>query len=144
LFAEIIEAVWQLAADLVAYGMRHAYAANRRQRLKPIGNVDTIPVNVIWLDNNFRDIDADPEVEAGCIEHSGVPPQHALLDIDRAPDRIYHADELDEHAVPNGFDDAAAPRRYSRVKHSGSMCSERSVGAPFIIFHEAAKAGDVE
>ena len=111
LFAKVFEAVWQLATDLVAYGTRHAYATNRRQRLKSIRNIDSISVNVVWLDNNFGDIDADPENEAGRMRHPGAPQRHALLDIDGALDRIYHADELDEHAVSNGLDDAAAARR---------------------------------
>jgi hypothetical protein len=82
LFAKIVEAVWQLATDLVAYGMRHAYATNRRQCLKSIRNVHFISLNVVWLDKNFGDIDADPENEAGRMRHPGVPQRHALLDVD--------------------------------------------------------------
>jgi hypothetical protein len=125
LFAKIVEAVWQLATDLVAYGMRHAYATNRRQRLKSIRNVHSISVNVLWLDNNFGDIDADPENEAGRMRHPGVPQRHALLNIDGTLDRIYHAGELDEHAVSNGLDDMPAGTIRSRLSRGRDARTSR-------------------
>src|SRR5205814_5958884 len=61
LLAEIIECDWQLVADLIADCSGDADSARVAQGLQPRGYVDAIAKNVICLDDDIADIDADAE-----------------------------------------------------------------------------------
>jgi FAD/FMN-containing dehydrogenase len=52
-------------------------------------------------------VNADPELDASLGRYTGVPLDHAVLHLDRAPHRIDDAAELDERPVAGSLDDSA-------------------------------------
>jgi hypothetical protein len=55
-------------------------------------------------------MDADAELDAAILRHTGVALDHAVLHLDRAAHSIDHAAELNEAAIAGALDDAPAMR----------------------------------
>ncbi len=88
-------------------------------------DIDAVAVDVLALDNDVAEIDADAEIEplvlaaaaAFCL---GLLPLH----LDRAAQCIDHAVELDQQAIAHGLDQPAADARRSSARRY------RSIGRP--------------
>ena len=52
-------------------------------------------------------MDADAELDAPVVRHAGIAFDEAVLQFDRAADRIHDTAELDDAAVAGALDDAA-------------------------------------
>ena len=71
-------------------------------------NIDPITIDVIFVDDNITDVDANAEFDPFVLRHVGVPCGDAALDFDGAAYGINHAAEFNESAVPGILDDASA------------------------------------
>jgi hypothetical protein len=60
-------------------------------------------------------VNADPELNAGVHRHRPIPVGHARLHLGRAPQRIDHTAELDQHAVARCLDDTAMALGDTRI-----------------------------
>jgi hypothetical protein len=67
--------------------------------LKAGGNVDAITEDVVVIENNIIDMNADPEFDPLIRQHGGILLGHAALDFNRTAHRIDGAGKLDQHAV---------------------------------------------
>src|SRR5262245_36973548 len=108
LLAEISEGERQLIPDLIVSRAGDAQAAWLAQRLQPGSDIDAVAENVITIDDDVANVDADAEDDASILRYRGVAARHGTLDGERAADRIDHAPELDKHAIARRFDDTAA------------------------------------
>ena len=79
LLAEIGERQRQLVPDLLVGGARDADAAGLAQRFEPGGNVDAVAENVVAVDDDVADIDADPEHDLLVVGDGRVALQHRAL-----------------------------------------------------------------
>ena len=122
LLAEILEGDVEPVADLVAHRGRHADAAGFRHDFEPRGDVDAVAEDVVVLDDDVAEVDADAEDEAPRRAACPVAPRHASLEVDGAAHRVDDALEFDQHAVAGGLDDAALA-----LAIAGSISSRRSV-----------------
>ena len=59
----ILEAQVHLAFDVVVNGSGHADTTRIGQALQPGGHIDPVAVDVVALDDNVADVDADAELE---------------------------------------------------------------------------------
>jgi hypothetical protein len=91
--------VGELAPDLV----RHAHAARRRQLLEPVGEVDAESDDVVAVDGDLREVDADPEAERQFARVPHLLAGHVLLERDREGDRPARAGERGEDRVPHAL-----------------------------------------
>ncbi len=87
---------------------RNHDAAGIGQRLQTRRHIDAVSENVIAIENDVADIDADAEFDALVRRNLGVTLGHAALDIDRATDGVDHAHEFHEHSIARRLDDSAA------------------------------------
>ena len=72
-------------------------------------DVDAVAEDVIALNDDVTDVDADAEGDLlGCV---GISLQHLRLNFHRTGHRVHGAGELDEHPIAGGLDDAALERR---------------------------------
>ena len=95
-------------AQLLAHLAGDADPARLGQALQPRGDVHAVAVDVpVGLVDDVAQVDADPEADALVLGHRRLALGHALLDRDRAGDRIDDAGELDKAAVAHELDDAA-------------------------------------
>ena len=62
--ANVGEGEVQLAGDLLENGRRHTDAARFRQTFKTRRHVDPVAKDVVTIDDDFAEIDADPELQA--------------------------------------------------------------------------------
>ena len=122
---------------------RDGDAAGRGDALQPRGHVHAVAENVVALDDDVADIDADAELDAAAFGHVGVALAHLALDFSGTGDRIHHARELDQHAVAGQLDDAAAMLGDLGVDEFVAMRLERRERGGLIDAHEAAVADHI-
>jgi hypothetical protein len=108
LLTQIFKTETELVADFIAHVARDHDATGIGKSLQPRRNVDPVTKNIIVVDDDVADIDADTELNIGFGWHVAVPLDHAALDIDGTAHRIDNADEFHQHPVARGFDDATS------------------------------------
>src|SRR5580704_9761611 len=90
--------------------VRDADAAWHGDSLKARGDVDTVAENIVVVDDDVADVNADPKLYPQFRQHVGVSLNHRALDLYRAARRIDGTGELDQHAIAGGLDNATAMR----------------------------------
>src|SRR5215469_15529507 len=73
----------------------------------------------------------------------GVRSLHAVLQLDRAGDRVYGAGELDQHPVAHHLDDTRMIFDDERLEDFLASLRERSQRAGLVELHQSAVADDV-
>ena len=104
-----------LAANLPIGIVGDADTARLGDALEPRGDVDAVAEDIVVVDDDVADVDADAKFDPLVLRHVGVLLGHAALDFDRAADGIDGAGEFHQHAVAGGLDDAAAMRSDSGI-----------------------------
>jgi len=94
--AQILEGEAQLVLHVIAHGARDANPAGLGQTLQPRGNVDAVAEDILAIDDDVAEIDADAEVDAAIGRQVGVTLGHRALDLDGAAHGIDDAGEFDE------------------------------------------------
>ena len=74
LFARVLKSDIRLAGKLVMHSARYADAARFRQTFQPCGDVDAISQNVVSINNNVSEIDADAVVDAPLLRNVSLTP----------------------------------------------------------------------
>jgi hypothetical protein len=105
--AHRLEGEVELRLDLVPDVAGDADAARLGQPLQAGRDIDTIAQDVAVLDDDVADVDADPERDAPILGHRGLALDNAVLNRDRAFDRIHRARELDQGTIAHQLDDSA-------------------------------------
>ena len=72
------------------------------------GDVDAVAEDVVVLDDDVAEVDADAELDARLVGRAAVAVGHAGLDGDGAAHRLDGAGEIDQQAIAGALDDAAA------------------------------------
>src|ERR1700731_2074773 len=103
----------------------------------------TVPENVIAIENDVADIDADAKFDALVRRNPGVTLGHATLDIDRTTDGVDHAHEFHEHSIARRFDDSAAMFGDLRIDEFLTVRLELAQRAFLVGAHQPAIAGNV-
>jgi hypothetical protein len=79
----IITVNLSLATDLPVGLIGHTDAARFGDAFKASGNVDTIPEDIVVVDDDVPDVDADPKFDPCVLRQSGILLGHAALDLNR-------------------------------------------------------------
>jgi hypothetical protein len=95
------------APDLPIGIVRHADPARLGDALKAGDNVDAITEDVVVIENDVTDVNADPKFDPLIRRHGGILFSRAALDFNRAAYGIYDTAELDESAIPCILDDTS-------------------------------------
>ena len=106
-------------------------------------DIHAVAEDVVALDDDVAEIDADAELDAPVLRHIGVALAHAALDLGGAGDRVHHARELHQHAVAGELDDAPLVLGDLGVDQLVAMRLERGKRAGLVSAHEAAVADHV-
>src|SRR4029453_9015918 len=105
--AQILEGQIQLVAHLIVHDLAYADPAGFGEAFEPCRNVDAIAVNIVAVDDDVAEVDAEAELDAMVRRHVRVASLHRVLDLDRALDGSDHAREFDQEAIASCLDDAA-------------------------------------
>ena len=106
--AKIVEGEIGLASDLLECTPGQADAARLAFVLDPRGDIDAVAKNIVTLDDDVADVDADPK--RNLLRRAIGLLCHLALHFDGAGNRIDGASELDQHSVASGLNDAAFVR----------------------------------
>ena len=104
----IVEGDINLAADLPLGVIGNADAAGFRNPFEPRGDVDAVAKDIVVVDNDVADVDADAKLYPPVLWGVGIVLGHVALDFQSTSRRVHRAGELNESAVPGILDDASA------------------------------------
>jgi hypothetical protein len=139
----IVEGNIDFAADLALGVIGDADASGFRDPFQTRGDVDAIAKNIVVIDDDVADVNADAEFDPGILRYIGVLPGHAALDFDGATRCVHGAGEFDQHAVAGGLDDAATMPGDRRIEQCFPQCLQLGQRAFFVAAHQTAVAGDI-
>ena len=105
--AEVEEIEREPIAHLRVDRFGDADPAGRRQRLQTRGDVDAVAHQIVAVDDDVAEIDADAKAHAVRLGHIGVPLVDRQLDFGGAAHRLDRACELRDDAVAGAPEDAA-------------------------------------
>ena len=106
-------------------------------------DIHPVAVDVVALDDDVAEVDADPEYDPLFLRGPGIALGHPPLHRDRTGDGLDHARELDQDAVAGRFDDAALVLGDLGIDQFTAMRPEPREGAGLIESHEAAISGHI-
>ena len=86
----------------------YADAARFCNAFEASSNVDTVAEDVVFIENDVTDMDADPEFDPLILRHRCILLANPALDFNGTTHRIHGTRKLDQHAVPSGLDDPPA------------------------------------
>jgi hypothetical protein len=115
LWPEVVTCDVDLAPDLPIGVIRNANPAVFGNTLKAGSNVDAIAENVVVIENDVTNVNADAKFDPLILRHGGILLGHAALDFNRTAHRIDGAGKLDQHTVAGRLNDPASMGGYSRV-----------------------------
>jgi hypothetical protein len=139
----ILEGGIDLSADLTLCVVGDANAAGLRNPFKPSGDIDAVAKDIVVIDNDVADVDADPIFKPPDLGHSRILLGHAALHLDSAARGIDRAGELDQHAVAGRLDDPPAMCGDGGINQGLSGGLETNQYAFFVRTHQAAVSRDI-
>ena len=113
--AHIITDKIDLAPDLPVGVIGQADPARFCNAFKTGSNVDAVAKDIVVIDDDVADVDADAEFDPLILRHRSVLLGHAALDFNGAAYCIDGAGKLDQHAVAGRLDDAASMGGYRGI-----------------------------
>ena len=125
------------------HAARYANPSRRRDLLQTGSDVDAVAEDVVALDDDVADVDADAEGNAPILGYPGGAVSHRRLHLDRAAHGIDHARELQQQAVARGLDDAPSMAGDCWVDHLLPKGFQRRQRAALVPAHQPRVARDV-
>ena len=138
--AAVLEADVDAVADALVDDRGDANAAGLGQRLQARGDVDAVAVDVVALDDDVAEIDADAERD---LRAGGGLRRDRPLHREGAFDRVDDAAELDQRAVADQLDDAAVVGGDGGVEDGLAVALQGGQRAGLVAGHHAGIADDV-
>ena len=142
-FTQGVEAVRQLAPDLVVDLAGDADGARLGQGLQAGGEVDTLAVDVAVLDDDIAEADADSEPNAFRLGSLTRVLGDICLDLDRAAYRLDDAGEFAKQPVAHELDQTASVLGQKGLDHLLATRLEPLQGAGLVVLHERGVADHV-
>jgi hypothetical protein len=88
LLAKVLEGDVDPLGDLVVNRLSDADAADVGQLFESGGDVDTVAIDIAFVEDNVPEIDADAELDASVLGDVGVAATHSYLDFCCAAHRV--------------------------------------------------------
>jgi hypothetical protein len=111
----IVEDDIDLPADLALRVVRDADAAGLCDPLQTRSDVDAVTEDIVIIDDNVADVNADAKFDPDILRHIGILSGHAVLDLYCASRGIDGAGKLYQHTVAG------------RLNYPASMCGDRGI-----------------
>jgi hypothetical protein len=105
--------------------------------------VDAVAENVVVVDDDVADMDADTKFDALGFGHAAIAVGHPTLNLGSAANRMHRAGESDQHAIAGRLDDTAPVLGNLRVDKRSPAFLQPCQRTLFIPAHKAAIAGNI-
>src|SRR5262245_31612973 len=106
--ALVVETHIDPVTDLIMNSTRDRNASRDSDAFEPRCNIDAITEDIVVVDDDVSQMDADAELDPLGLRYLRVLVSHAALNFDGASRCIDGTGKFDEHAIASGLDDAAA------------------------------------
>jgi hypothetical protein len=123
--------------------VRHADPTRLGKSLQARCNIDAISENVVAVDDDVTDIDANTELDPTILRDGIVALGHAPLDFYGAAHGINGTDKLDEDAITGAFDNPTVVLSNLEIDESVPMSLKRFVRAFLVNAHQPAVTSHV-
>ncbi len=124
------------------YRSGDAYPSRLGEGLEARSDVHAVTVDVVAVDDDFPEVDADAELEPACLWHFPVALRELALHGNRAGDGVGNRRELGENGITGKVHDDAAVALH-RIGHAVEIGAQGPMGADLVLAAEAAVAGDI-
>ena len=141
--AQVVEREVELAVDFLVHFGGNPDPACLGQRFDARRDVDAIAEDVVLVDDDVADVDADAVLDLLFRRHAGIALGHAALHVHRAANRIDDASELQQQAVAGGLDHATGVFADLGVDQFAAMGPEGCQRATLVATHEAGVAHNI-
>jgi len=141
--AHIFEGYIDLATNLPVSIVGNADPTGLRDPFEARGNIDAIAKDIVVVDDNITDVNADAKLNAIVLGRICILLGHAALNFDGASRCIDGTGKLDQHAIASCLDYASAMLNDAGVEERFSEGLEMSKRAFLIGTHQAAIASDI-
>ena len=141
--SHIITGNLDLAPNLPIGVVRQADASRLGNALKPRGDIDAVAEDVVIINDDVPDVNADPKFDPLVLRYRRILLGHTALDFNGTAYRIHGARKLDQHAVAGGLDDPPAIVGDGGVNEGLPDSLEPGQRAFLVYAHEAAITGDI-
>ncbi len=108
MFPDVLESDIDLAANLPVGVIGNADAAWLGDSLKPRCDVDTIAKNIVVVDDDVADVNANAKFDPEFRRYADVLFSHLSLNLRRTAYGVDGTGKLDQRAIAGGIDDATA------------------------------------
>ena len=144
LLTHIVEFETELVLHLVVYNTRNHNAARIGKRFQPRRHVNAVAVNVVTIDDDIANINADAELDASLSRYVGRLRSIIARWMSTAkPYGVHHTNKFDKHAVPGGLHDATAMFGDLGIDQFLPMRLELAQRAFVVIAYQPAIASDI-
>jgi hypothetical protein len=107
------------------------------------GDIDAVAVNVLLVDDDVAEIDADAELDAALLGDAVIAQRDLVLDFDGTTHRIDDAGEFDQQPVAGGLDDAAAVLGDLGIRQLAPQRRQSRERTFLVVAHQTRVAGDI-
>src|SRR6185436_9008814 len=139
----VLEVHVELAAHLPIGVVGYANPARLRDALEPRGDVHAVAENIVVLDDDVADMNADADLDPLVGRDRSIAFGHTALNLDGAARRIDRAAEFDQDAIAGPLDDAAAVLGDLGLQEFAAMGVQSLQRAFLVGSHQPAVAHDV-
>ena len=128
---------------LLAHSRRHADSAWFGQRFQSRRNVDTVARDIVAVDNDVAQVDADAELDPLVRRLRLIVRLHRPLHINRAAERRIRAAEFKQHPIAGSFDHPTALFGNLRIHDAFADFAQPRKRSTIIAFHVSTEADDI-
>ena len=140
-FPEIVERKTGLVPDLLKGAAGQAHAAGLAFILDARCYIDAVAKNVITIEDDVADIDAD--AERNLLRGAAIAFSHFALHVHRAGHRIDGTGEFHQHAIASRLDDPTVVFGNRGIDEFATVLLESFQRADLVGPHQARVAGDI-
>src|SRR5216684_647415 len=132
----------QLCADLIPHYTRDANSARLRQSFQASRDIDGIAEEIVALNNDVADVDADPKPHLLADRSISILLGYGVLHRDSTLHGINGAGEIGDETVASRVEDPTTMRGYQPIDDD-PIRGEGAKGADLIEPHQSAVAFDI-
>jgi hypothetical protein len=133
----IFERRVDLAIDRIERAAGNADSMGLGQTLQTGSHVDAVSIDVVALDDDISQVDADTEPDAVCIGQVGLAIHHGALNVEGAVDGFDDAGKIGQKPVTHELHDASLAFRDLRLHQLFTEGLEAFERSRLVLAHEA-------
>ncbi len=112
--------------------------------LEPRGDIDAVAHEIaVALLDDVADVDSDAEFDPPVLRHAGVALDEAVLNLDRAADRVHDAAKLDNASIAGAFHDTPVMSGDGGVDEVAAQTAQARKGPILVGAGEPAVSDDI-